>query len=420
MNSGMIIFQFASFLLGLLAIAILLWVNQDASHSKRLLILLLAIFVIITINGLGYQTGLYLTFPQFHKLLHPFSLLIAPVSYLYIRSVVLHEYKFRKYDWLVLIPALLFALNLLPYYLMPFSEKQAHVVQYYQDSTFRTLNKNGILPSYTFPFIRFIWSLYFVIQNHRIIKKFLSRATSKTLADNTATIRWIKSLNVMLTALLLISLVSAIVTPIFKTDFEIPDISVAAFTLAICTTLFVKPKILYGLHMPSSATLVREINEIEVSSATSLAENKIDSEEKSVKVKETTSISSVEARNYKMMIETFFNSDKPFLNSEYTLHQLVIDLKIPRYTLSAFINREYNVGFREFLNRYRIEYMLANLNKPEWRQFTLEAIAEECGFSSRTTFIKNFKEITGDTPSAYLKKFNQVEVDQILSMLSKD
>jgi len=76
---------------------------------------------------------------------------------------------------------------------------------------------------------------------------------------------------------------------------------------------------------------------------------------------------------------------------------------VPRYTLSAFINREYNMGFREYLNRYRIKYMLANINNPEWEHYTLEAIALECGFSSRSTFINNFKEIIGETPSSYFK-----------------
>ena len=60
-------------------------------------------------------------------------------------------------------------------------------------------------------------------------------------------------------------------------------------------------------------------------------------------------------------------------------------------------------GFREFLNRYRVDYFKENLEKPGWKNLTLEAIAAECGFNSRITFISNFKKITGTTPSEYIK-----------------
>lgn len=71
--------------------------------------------------------------------------------------------------------------------------------------------------------------------------------------------------------------------------------------------------------------------------------------------------------------------------------------------LSAFINREYGIGFREFLNRYRVDYFKENLDNPDWKNLTLEAIAAEYGFNIRSTFIANFKKITGTTPSEYIK-----------------
>ena len=83
MTSLDIIFQSAAVLLALLAIYILLWVNRDISHSKRVLILLLTVATLMNINGLLFHSGWYLTYPQFHKMLYPFALLIAPLSYIY-------------------------------------------------------------------------------------------------------------------------------------------------------------------------------------------------------------------------------------------------------------------------------------------------------------------------------------------------
>ena len=122
-------------------------------------------------------------------------------------------------------------------------------------------------------------------------------------------------------------------------------------------------------------------------------------------------ISQSDALRYKTKLERFFMEYKPFLNTQYSLEQLVSDIHIPRYILSTFINREYGMGFREYINRYRVEYLLQNINKPEWKNLTLEAIGEECGFNSRITFIKNFKQITGSTPSDYFKE-NSRKVNQ--------
>jgi len=400
MNTFQIAFQFVATFLSLMTITILLWVNGEASHSKRVLVWLLLVVALMNINGLLYHTGIYLSYPQLHKVLHPTTLIIAPVSYLYIRSVLNHEFSFRKYDWLLLIPAILFAINLLPYYTMPILDKRVYITEYYNNSSFRTTNANGILPPYFFPFIRFVWSLYFIVKNFILIRRFKLSNSSLVLVNNTVALHWVTALNAMLTALLIISLLPAILAPIFKTDFNLPDVVIGFFALLICTALFIRPKILYGIFIPT--TINDKTENIISHNSLAIEEKDIFSHQIQL-VSSDVSIGNEELNNYKIIVETFFTKQKPFLQPSYTLEQLVSDVQVPRYTLSAFINREYNMGFREYLNRYRIKYMLANINNPEWEHYTLEAIALECGFSSRSTFINNFKEIIGETPSSYFK-----------------
>jgi AraC-like DNA-binding protein len=54
----------------------------------------------------------------------------------------------------------------------------------------------------------------------------------------------------------------------------------------------------------------------------------------------------------------------------------------------------------------RVEYVMENFNKPEWQNLTLEAIGNESGFRNRSTFIINFKGVTGENPSEYFKSNN--------------
>ena len=405
MESLTIIFNIISCLLGILVIAILLLVNQEKSHSNRMLVLTLMALLLLNLNGFLFNSGWFLQYPSFHKIIAPISLLVAPAAYLYVRSVLQGEIKYRKYDWLLLIPTLFSAINLIPYYAMPAGEKKIYLIQYYINPSLRTGEGEGFLPAYIFSFLRFAWSVIFILLNSRLIRNFKKQANKKLLIDNAALLNWLTVLNVLLTMLLAAALFVAIVAPIKGTGFNVIGFSLGTIVLVICIELFIRPKILYGIYQPSVSApeqqdvlLPKEKAEPELM-ITTHNENKVVNDDKS----SILTITPADSQRYKRTIENFFHEHQPFLDTDYSLESLVADVKIPRYILSAFINREYGMGFREFLNRYRVDYLKANLHKPEWKQFTIEAIATECGFSSRVTFSNNFKQITGQTPSEFIK-----------------
>ncbi len=397
------IFQSISCILALLAAVILIGVNENQTHSKRILVLLLLVLSILNLNGVLFQTKWFLSYPQFHKIAIPFSVLVYPVAYLYIRSVLLGELRFRKTDWLLLLPTLLYAINLIPYYTMPAAEKKNYLAAYYQNNVLRSGDSEGFLPAYIFSFIRVGWSILFIWLNYRLIKRFKKQAGEKILKDNLQLLKWVTLLNGMLSGLITVALFIAIIAPIKKINLNILDFALGAFVLIICLKLFLKPSLLYGVFIPTNLTQDTVLPDIIAKFIPSTATIPVGEMELLVSEKRPSLIINETATlQYKMKVETFFQNNRLFLNSDYSLEHLVKDTQIPRYILSAFINQEYGMGFREYLNRYRVEYLIRNLDKPEWKQFTLEAIATECGFSSRSTFIKNFKEITGQTPSEYI------------------
>jgi AraC-like DNA-binding protein len=55
------------------------------------------------------------------------------------------------------------------------------------------------------------------------------------------------------------------------------------------------------------------------------------------------------------------------------------------------------------LNRYRVNLFIEKIEHQENKLKTLEAIATECGFQSRATFVRAFKKEKGITPSEYIK-----------------
>jgi AraC-like DNA-binding protein len=106
---------------------------------------------------------------------------------------------------------------------------------------------------------------------------------------------------------------------------------------------------------------------------------------------------------YRTYVEDYLQREKPFLTPGFSLQEMSLYTGINVPTLSALINREYGMNFNDFINKYRIECFKDLVKNPSYHQWTLEAIANEAGFNSRTTFIRAFTKFTKCSPSEYLR-----------------
>ncbi|MCK5148524.1 tetratricopeptide repeat protein [bacterium] len=69
--------------------------------------------------------------------------------------------------------------------------------------------------------------------------------------------------------------------------------------------------------------------------------------------------------------------------------------------VSHAINENAGMNFSTFVNTFRIEEAKACLINDESRNWSMDAIAEQCGFNNPTSFYQAFKKNTGMTPSAF-------------------
>ncbi|NMH27810.1 helix-turn-helix domain-containing protein [Flavobacterium silvaticum] len=351
------------------------------------------------LNGCLLYSRFYLDFPRYHKFLLPFTLLITPFAWLYIRSVVKNDLRFNYRDLWIFAAPLLTAIDLIPYYTAPLAQKRAYLLQLYGNTDFINRFNEGMLPSYVFPFLRVIWSAVFVIMSYRLIWRFKKSLPDSAIATNRELIKWLLLINTVICAILVSALVLAVLAPYKIGHISIVDFCTGFFVILVCIQLFIRPQLLYGAFIPQSAfTIPNDESEVrETLSSTSETE-----------ITPSLIGLTVLGVDYdcRKKVEELFNTNQPFLHIDYSLQQMVTDTNIPRYVLSAFINQEYGMGFREFLNRYRVDYFKEHIDDIGWKNLTLEAIAKECGFGSRSTFIKSFKNITGQKPSEYLKARN--------------
>lgn len=102
-------------------------------------------------------------------------------------------------------------------------------------------------------------------------------------------------------------------------------------------------------------------------------------------------------------ISAFFQEQKPYLNPELNIKMLSELTGIPVHPLSAALNQYLGQNFYDFVNSYRIKYAQRLLSDEESDKYTIETLAVESGFRSRSVFYTAFKKEAGVTPSEYKK-----------------
>ena len=106
---------------------------------------------------------------------------------------------------------------------------------------------------------------------------------------------------------------------------------------------------------------------------------------------------------YRKELSALMEEEEPYLDPYLTLRDLAEKMGVPANHLSQLLNEGFDQNFSEFVNTYRLNRFKEEIQKPEKQQFTLLAIAFECGFNSKTVFNSFFKKVMGVTPSKYLK-----------------
>lgn len=101
-------------------------------------------------------------------------------------------------------------------------------------------------------------------------------------------------------------------------------------------------------------------------------------------------------------------STKKYLDPRFSLKMMSLDLKIPRHHLSQVFNQYYALSFLKYINSLRIMHaceLLEGLDSDS----NINDLAAQCGFNSKTSFYRNFREIVKMTPTEFLNRLKKEE-----------
>ncbi len=384
---------------GFFVSVLLFVVNRENSISKQLLA---GVIFCLSLFSLSYGlavTQFYLKFPHVWRLAAPFSGLMPALLYLYVRSVLYQEFRFRPNDFLLVIPAVLISINFLPLYMLPGDQKRAIILQILADKKLALVEIDGIFPQGLGILIRTVTTVFFTLFAFFQVYQHKRKLIFKGETDGNQhheIYKWLYFLLTCITFSFLLLILWHFLAISNKLAFSFGiSFTLAGLNIIICIYLFFKPRILYGLQgwVEKSSLLTKEAIKDQSLPITLSNPSKASFFTEEMRMGMSTSI------------KNHFKNNKPFLATGYKIKDLSQELKTPIYLISSFINQEYGKNFNELINEYRVDYITDLLNEsPDSQNFTLEALAKSAGFNSRNTFIEAVKKKSGMTPSNYFSK----------------
>jgi len=383
-------FMNASLLCGLLTVYILLFKkNALRSYSDYVLSLTILSQIYAVLLFLLVFSGSILHVPHLYRTAAPITFLIPPLSYLYVRSVLYNEKKWQGIDLLHLLPFLFFFINYLPFFLSPLDYKLEIVSKTIADKNFGIIKQLGFLPESVFYLFRPIQAAIYVVFQWKLILSFNRNNPNQFVTDQIKRVtRWLSIFTWASTGFLVAFFITIVLyftqENLFTSDelTQIPNTILAVSHFLVFTYLLINPQVLTGLPFIRYKETKSTIVENEMVKVPFIYENY--------------------AKEIKSL-EKYFTFNKTFLQPNISISQVSVETEIPIRDLSYIINNYYEKRFNDYINEMRCQHFIAKVDKNTLDSLTIEAIAFESGFSSKSSFYRAFNRFYSCTPSEYLE-----------------
>ena len=318
----------------------------------------------------------------------PLSFVIGPLLFYYVKYAVAENKNIKPIDWLHLVPALLVMLDSLPYTTLPFSKKieiAHHIQSVTQDYDFKVSCFSLKQMMFIRPLHLILYCVFSLIYFRQATKR--RKTTFGLLPSSHAVIKnWIYSIIMLQLFIASYCLLDTYTTFITKNDLGIFTYQnyfrvLGSLFFIQNSILFLFPKILFNTISYPDATLAK----------TSMPKLK--------------KLNTLEINENIIKLLDQYMIGAPFLLNDFSLSKMALDLKISERVLSNYFNTELSITFSKWKNDQRIDYACSIIKNGKVDKITIEGIALNVGFLSRSKFIDAFKDRKGILPSAYIKQF---------------
>lgn len=328
------------------------------------LVTFIIVFWNIWILSLDFQITNYL--PHFYLIPLNYSLALGPLLYLYVKKITNFSYHLSKKDSIHFLPLVI---ELTIHFIISRDAFVNNIIGIETDTYHKLM-----------PIVQFfaiVSVVTYCLYALKAIKAYHSWLNKNYSNNDAYSLRWLYRLIIVFAVLWFLWTPYTIIDyVIFDFQLNISDyypiyVLLSIITIWISVEAFLRPEV-----------ILLEANR----------ENSIDKEKPSEEIFKKASWLK------EQMVTNLF-----YLNSELTLKSLANNLNMHPNVLSKVINDGLDKNFSDFVNEYRVNAIIEKLHSGNYDHITLLGISFECGFNSKTTFNRVFKNIKGVTPINYKK-----------------
>jgi AraC-like DNA-binding protein len=330
-------------------------------------------------------SGLFINYPVTAGVILPLPLVHGPFLYLYVSALTDQSPGKGLIQYVHFAPPLLMYMYLIHFFLLPSGEKIAIMKSGGEGyETFNSLKSILIILSG----IGYVTASQILLHRHK-----------RNIRDQFSNIEKI-NLNWLQYIVVGIGIIWAVVifATFFYVDyFKIYKINTELFVFT-AVTLFVCFLGLFGLKQTN--IFVVQKNQPIISQEMQIS---VSSEKKEPEKYAKSGLKDPDADLLHLKLKEYMKLEKPYLDSDLSLSKLGECFGVHSNYLSQVINEKENMNFYDYVNRYRIDEFKRMASEPKKKNFTILALAFECGFNSKSAFNNCFKKLTSQTPSEFMK-----------------
>ena len=349
--------------------AVLLFTLRKARNrqANRVLGTVLLLLGASFMTDVLWTMGFFYHYPHLFEYDTPMSLCIGPLVYLYIRYQINPKNRLQPLDLLHLLPLVIYGWLMRDFL---FSSAAAKLDM---------IDSHGIPNFFLVQYLKKAQLLLYGVLCYRLLVRH-GRVTRELLSNlESRQLQWLKHLLLGAGVLLGVWVISN-------------EISWAQSLLGLTLLGFSYWIAYHALQQESSFA--------QVATETVLP---IIEEEPAVRYRNS-SLSKVYLHEAMGKLEQHMLTEKPYLNGDLTLTNLAEQLAFNPNQLSQILNEGFGENFYRFVNRYRVEESKRLLLDPAFEHYNILGIAFQAGFSTKSTFNKTFKELTGLSPSEFVRQ----------------
>lgn len=328
-------------------------------------------------------TGLIVHCPLLLKLLSPFYYAGPPALYLYFRYAFTCKADLLswKTSYVHFLPVILAFIDNIPYYFLTHQEQLNIAIQISENINNIFYFKGGYLETKYHYYLRAIQEVIYFIIILGLMWKYKLRSLEISRL-------FIMSVLLMLVSRVIILLIGLIQSKNVGGDARLINYSIVPYIIVLC-----------GIYVSWFSARLYYSN-FSCDSFSKKENSQIEKISKETRI----NLSNEEIESISHSITSFFNERGfEFFDSEISIQNLAEAIRFPKYKVSHYFNAVLGLTFKDWVNSKRVEKFLEKIECGDLEKKTINSIAEDCGFKSKTSFYCAFKRHTGHNPSEYFK-----------------